>query len=365
MNKRPFGQGSDAPYSGAKKHKSGHKDRHGGRPDERNGHREETRKRSSASGSYQDSISNLPPRTATLGDVPAYTPFTVLPGLPPLPEIHDSSLRSAPFKHKSTASYDRSTVRKDTTYEQLEFLGDAQLELLASRLIYERFSFLTAGQQSQLRELLVRNETLAEYARAYGFDKRVEVGDLQRMQQDAKDRGNKGFNKVLGDVFEAYIAAVILSDAENGFAEAEKWMTALWAPKLVEAAARDRSLTIHHADSADPRTVYNPAGKIELQKRIMRSSQVKLFYEPYQASIELKGDQLGQNRHFIAVYLTGYGYDRYMLGKGEGKNKVEAGNWAATEAMYGESKAIVEECERQVKEIQEKRKAAEMKEKEA
>ena len=72
----------------------------------------------------------------------------------------------------------------------------------------------------------------------------------------------------------------------------------------------------------------------------------KLFYETYQDSIELKGDKLGQTRHFIAVYLTGYGYEKKLLGKGEGKNKVEAGNWAAIEAMYGDSKDLVDECER-------------------
>jgi ribonuclease-3 len=56
----------------------------------------------------------------------------------------------------------------------------------------------------------------------------------------------------------------------------------------------------------------------------------------------------GQNRHFIAVHLTGYGYEKKLLGQGEGKNKVEAGNWAAIEAMYGESKAIVDECEQKL-----------------
>jgi ribonuclease-3 len=56
------------------------------------------------------------------------------------------------------------------------------------------------------------------------------------------------------------------------------------------------------------------------------------------------------------VYLTGYGYDKKLLGKGVGQNKVEAGNWAANEAMHGENKALVDACEAQVKEAKEKRK---------
>ena len=79
------------------------------------------------------------------------------------------------------------------------------------------------------------------------------------------------------------------------------------------------------------------------------------MYERYKDTVELKGDQLGQNRHFIALYLTGYGYDKKLLGKGEGKNKVEAGNWAATEAMHGECKGLVEECEENLRVLREQK----------
>ena len=237
------------------------------------------------------------------------------------------------------------------TYERLEFLGDAYIELIASRLIFERYgTLLPVGQQSQLRELLVKNETLAEYSRAYGFDTRIEIQTLEKIVEEGKLKGNKGFNKVLGDVFEAYLAAVILSDVEDGFAIAEKWLTALWAPKLLDAMKNDRynaPAPIHSSPTdADPLKTYNPAAKADLQKRILGPPGVKLLYETYKDSIELKGDQIGQNRHFIALYLSGHGYERKLLGKGEGKNKVEAGNWAATEAMYGECKGLVEEIGR-------------------
>ncbi|KAI7160702.1 hypothetical protein KC324_g13364, partial [Hortaea werneckii] len=272
----------------------------------------------------------------------------------------------APFRHKSTVTdYNRSANPTDITYEKLEFLGDAYLELLASRLLYSRFPHITAGQQSQLRELLVKNETLAQYAHTYNFDRRVQVGDLERMQHDAKERGNKGFNKVLGDVFEAYIAAVILSSPDEGFAIAEKWMQSLWAPKLLEAAEKERyytpGLTLEYADGEgsetgpDPLDIYNPTAKADLQKKIL-GARVKLDYQPYRDSVELKGDQLGQNRHYIAVYLTGYGYERRLLGRGEGKNKVEAGNWAAQDAMFGQEKELVRKCGEELKVAREEKK---------
>lgn len=89
----------------------------------------------------------------------------------------------------------------------------------------------------------------------------------------------------------------------------------------------------------------------------MDGARTKLEYEKYQDPIELKGDKLGQNRHFIALHLTGYGYEKQLLGRGEGKNKVEAGNWAAIEAMYGEAKGIVQECAEKLKALREDRKA--------
>ena len=143
--------------------------------------------------------------------------------LPALPDIKLNSLQTAPFRHKSLTTYDRTTGGADITYERLEFLGDAYIELIASRLIFERYPTLPAGRQSQLRELLVKNETLDEYSIAYGFEERIEISAKERMLEDVckKYPGNKGFKKVLGDVFEAYVAAVILSDVEIGFAVAE------------------------------------------------------------------------------------------------------------------------------------------------
>jgi len=358
MNKRPAQEPQGSAF---KKHKDLHqKDHHRREPSSQQNHKTDhhTQDRSKKEVDYQAAVQQLPPSTGNRADVAAYTPFTVAKNLPPLPEITDPNLVDSPFRHKSYG-YDRSSTASDVTYERLEFLGDAYLELFASRLIYHHFPALQAGAQSQVRELLVKNETLSEYARLYGFPNKVKVADMETMLRDAKDRGNKGLNKILGDVFEAYIAAIVLSDPENGFARAEAWLTALWAPKLVEAAASQKystpSLALQSDDKADPRTTYSPTAKADLQKRI-QAYDAKLVYAPYQASVELKGDQLGQNKHFIAVHLTGYGFEKKLLGKGEGKNKVEAGNWAAIEAMHGESKTVVDECEEKLGVMKERKK---------
>lgn len=310
---------------------------------------------------HRRDVCTLPPSTSQSAEVPAYVPFTVSAALPALPPVFEGPLAKACFTHRSAASYHRSSSTGDITYERLEFVGDAYIELIATRLIFERYYNLTVGQQSQLRELLVKNETLAEYSRAYGFEKRIEISQREKMQDAAAVRlgyGGKGLNKVLGDVFEAYIAAVVMSDTEHGFAVAEKWLTTLWAPKLQEVKHKFRAsdpTTPISSDSVDPLATYNPTAKADLQKRILSSKDVKLEYVAYQKSLELKGTELGQNMHFIALYLTGYGYQRKELGKGSGKNKVEAGNWAAQKAMFGEAREIVEECEKVNLEAKERR----------
>ncbi|KAK4502031.1 hypothetical protein PRZ48_007842 [Zasmidium cellare] len=295
-------------------------------------------------------------------DSPAEPVKVPLPAvLPPLPTVTEE-YSDAPFTHRSVTSESRSIADgKALSYERLEFLGDAYIELFASRLIFSRFPHLPTGQMSQLRELFVKNDTLAEYSRAYGFDGRINAVNLGRMQADSRktNKPNKGYNKVLGDVFEAYVCAVVLSHRDQGFSIAEQWLYALWEPNLSEAIKQDKN---YEASSAmpengiiDPRTQYDPDAKVLLQKRIMSGAGKKLTYEPYKDPVELKGNQLGQSRHFIALYLTGYGYEKKFLGKGEGKNKVEAGNWAAMEAMYGDAKDLVDECEAISKTEKEKR----------
>lgn len=302
--------------------------------------------------------------------------------LPPLPPIKPQYQKTA-FCHKSLYTTSRELATSDLTYERLEFLGDAYIELFASRLIYESYSHLPAGRMSQVRELLVKNETLAELSRSYGFDGKIAVGaEIGELLRDSRGRGNKGYNKIVGDVFEAYVAAVVLSDFEGrGFEKAEAWCRELWEGKLERAKKEDRSLLPppsplsarrdeakdEEKEEADDdnihllRTTYDPNAKATLQKRIYHQPLIRLFYETDRPTIELKGDQKGQNVHFIALYVEEEASasasttdenipKKTLLAKGQGKNKVEAGNWAAVEAMYGPMRSRVEELEGRVRE---------------
>lgn len=220
--------------------------------------------------------------------------------LPPLPPILDEKLERAVFTHPGVTS------NHDTTYDRLEILGDAYIELIATKLIWTKFDRMASGRISQIRELLVKNETLSEYATGYGLDKRAIV------PQDYVSQP-KRWTKTMGDIFEAYVAAVILSDPICGYSEAEKWLKELWLPKLGDVDARP---SVCHA-------------KEQLAKKIMGRG-IKLRYVDERPPVQHRN---GIQTFFIGVHLTGWGWHDKCLGSGQGPSKGIAGNAAAQTAL--------------------------------
>ncbi|RDW93221.1 ribonuclease III [Aspergillus mulundensis] len=222
-----------------------------------------------------------------------------LKSLPPLPPVRDEQLERAVFTHPG--------VSKDpkTTYDRLEILGDAYIELFSTKLIWNRFQHMPSGRMSQIRELLVKNETLAEYATQYGIDSRASVPPEFSNQP-------KRWIKTRGDIFEAYVAAVILSHPD-GYAVAESWLSELWSPKL-EALEESNSFS---------------QAKEALARKVMGKG-AKLRYIDEKESIQHKG---GTQSYFIGVYFTGWGWTDKHLGSGQGSNKTIAGNRAAQQAL--------------------------------
>ena len=88
--------------------------------------------------------------------------------------------------------------------QRLEFLGDAVLELCVSEKIYALHPDMQEGALTQLRQKLVREETLAQAARS------VRLGDALLMERNFAADGGRGHDSVLCDAFEAVLAAVYL-----------------------------------------------------------------------------------------------------------------------------------------------------------
>ncbi|GFG16020.1 hypothetical protein IFM61392_09281 [Aspergillus lentulus] len=223
--------------------------------------------------------------------------------IPDLPPILDSSLELAVFTHPGLSKDSKST------YDRLEILGDAYIELIATKLIWSRFEDLSSGQISQIRELLVKNETLSEFATLYGLDGRASV------PQDLLNQSRR-WTKTKGDIFESYVAAIILSRPTDGYHIAERWLTQLWLPRLT--------------DTVIPRTALD--AKETLAKRIMGKG-VKLKYVDERSPVQSRG---GMQTFYVGVYLTGWGWQNKHLGSGHGPSKAVAGDAAARQALLNE-----------------------------
>lgn len=231
--------------------------------------------------------------------------------LPKVPEILDKSLETVAFTHQGTLGvHEANDV--NMSYDRLEFVGDAYLELIATRLIFPRFPDLTAGQLSQRRQLLVNNETLAGFSLAYGFDTRARLPQDFQSSHDRVPR--RGWTKTMGDIFEAYVAAVILSDPDSGFSKVEAWMTELWGPLL----------------SKRENETFNVNAKVQLSTKIMGKGVKVTYRDEKEPENGIHG---GKILFHIGVYISGWGYQDAHLGSGKGWNKTEAGNRAADQAM--------------------------------
>ncbi|KAA8573492.1 hypothetical protein EYC84_005077 [Monilinia fructicola] len=276
------------------------------------------------------SISNLQLTPWTSSSIPSE--------LPPLPAVFDPTLEVAAFTHHGYGSGKVS----DLSYERLEWVGDAYIYTTSTLLISQTFPALLPGKCSQLRERLVKNVTLADYAHRYGFEKRARLPDslLPGAKYTIKDQNN---TKVMGDIFEAYVAAIVLSDPTNGVARASEWLKSLWAMTLSKEIKQEER-TEKKLDSPLWRlrgavdcvqtnqaseVMYNPKEKLQ---HALGSKISKLTYKDIGTVRKDANSKLAV--FSVGVFLTGWGEVDKQIGYGSAYGKKEAGMKAADMALH-------------------------------
>jgi ribonuclease III len=93
--------------------------------------------------------------------------------------------------------------RRRETYQRLEFLGDRVLALAIAEMLYEAFPDADEGELSRRLAGLVRKESCAEVALAWGVDCCIRLGEGEQPKTATR-------TTILGDVCEAIIGAVFL-----------------------------------------------------------------------------------------------------------------------------------------------------------
>lgn len=96
--------------------------------------------------------------------------------------------------------------------ERLEFLGDALLNFIIGKVLYQRFPYATEGQLSQMRSTLVCRQTLALLAKNLGIAQVLILGKGVVKSGTLPDT-------LISNALEALIAAIYLDSQQNDTAE--------------------------------------------------------------------------------------------------------------------------------------------------
>ena len=101
------------------------------------------------------------------------------------------------------------------TNQRLEFLGDAVLQLVLTRELYEKFPDFGEGPLTKGRAKLVNRRTLAEHARQLGLGRDLILSRGEEMH------GGRERPSALADTFEALLGAIFL---DGGFEAARTFI---------------------------------------------------------------------------------------------------------------------------------------------
>jgi len=183
----------------------------------------------------------------------------------------------------------------DYDYERLEFLGDSVLNLIVSDYIFNKYPKLEEGNLTKIRANYVCQSALIYYSKQLGLDKHIKVNDEEH---------NITHNEILSisaDIFESFLGAIYIDQGMN---------------KAREYLANN------------------------IFKYI---DENKIFFYDYKSAVKEYGDATEVNVDYETVKEYGVPHDKTFVirilidgepyGQGKGKNKKEAEQLAAQQAI--------------------------------
>ena len=209
-------------------------------------------------------------------------------------EFKNPELLREAMTHKSYAA--EWNVKYDN--QRLEFFGDAVVELVLTRYLYNRYPELQEGDLTKIRSAVVNQDSLARFARA------IDLGKYMQFGQGEIDSHGSERESTISDAFEALAAAVYL---DGGYDEAEKFILAIFTREI--------------PDPRDMLSTLNPKGI--LQEYI----QAECGKHPTYQVLRVSGPQ-HEPCFEVAVFLDGE-----QLGTGRAQNRKSAEQAAAVEAL--------------------------------
>ena len=200
------------------------------------------------------------------------------------------SIYEKAFSHTSYAN-----ENNVESYERLEFLGDAVLELVISEYLY-RNTERVEGEMTKLRSAYVCENANFEYAMELGLNEYLKLGHGE------EENGGRTRKAIVADIFESFIGAMFL---DQGLDVVKKFIYKVVIPKI-----EDKSLELFN----DYKSVL---------QELVQTDKRSLVYEV----VEESGPS--HDKTFTVVVKI----DDIIYGKGTAHSKKEAEQQAAHDAL--------------------------------
>lgn len=182
--------------------------------------------------------------------------------------------------------------------ERLELLGDSVLSLIVTKYLFERYSDSLEGELSKIRSFTVSEKPLSRYASEIGLGSYLFLG---HGEDNASGRSRPSINS---DAFEALIAAIFL---DSGLEEATEFVLP-FAIRNIDQIEKE-NLTIDY--------------KSMLQQIVQQEQGEILEY--------ILVDERGPAHE--RVFSVEARLNNNVIGRGEGRSKRSAEQFAAKEAL--------------------------------
>lgn len=182
--------------------------------------------------------------------------------------------------------------------ERLEFLGDAVLELAATKHLFIKYPDQKEGEMTSFRSALVKGNHLAEISRE------LNLGKYLLLSNGEEHSGGRNKRYILANVLEALIGAIYL---EGGNASAEKFIEKFILTRLDE--------------------IIEKGMHIDAKSCFQEICQEKKEFTPYYELIKDEGPD--HDKCFtMGVYVDGK-----LIAEGNGSSKQKAEDEAAKNAL--------------------------------
>ena len=196
-------------------------------------------------------------------------------------------------------SLTHSSANSEINYENLEFLGDSVLRLIASDFIKNKYPNMSVGQRSELRSHLVSDQWLEEVGKKIDIKSVLVIGKKALRDKSANAT-------IQAEATEALIGA--LYESLTILEPIKEWLIPFWDEKSKEVLA-------------DPH-------KKNYKSALQEFTQSKGLSIPLYKTIEIDKKHDNPKRFFCTVYIK-----NRSIAEGWGKSMKQAEKDAASKAL--------------------------------